>query len=65
VLAEGPVPCQEAEDVSLTVLMHCRAIKLLGSGILWSNMTKIAESTILSYPQFSTDPNYSSVAKAI
>lgn len=64
-LTEGPVPRQEAGDVSLTVLMNCGAIKLLGSGILWSNMTKIAESTILSYPQFSIDPNYSSVAKAI
>lgn len=64
-LTEGPVSRQEAGDVSLTVLMHCGAIKLPGSGILWSNMTKTAESTILSYPQSSIGPNYSSVAKAI
>lgn len=64
-LTGGPVPHQEAGDVSLTLLMHRGAIKGLGSGILWSNMTKTAESTTLSYPQFSTGPNYSSVAKAI
>lgn len=62
-LAEGPVPLQEAGDILLTALMRCGEIKLLGSTLLWSNMTKIAESTILPYPQFSIDPNYSFVAK--
>lgn len=64
-LTERPVPLQEAGDVLLTVLMHCGAIKLMGFALLWSNMAKIAESTVLPYPQFSIDPNYSYVAKPI
>lgn len=62
-LAEGPVPLQEAGDILLTALMRCGAIKLPGSALLWSNMAKIAESTVLPYPQFSIDPNYSFVAR--